>query len=234
MTAQRTSATRIPVTSLLTNPNYTAANTHLVDMSAADTTGASITVDGTAFDIAAALQTNWSGKTLTDVVNGLKVVTSGATKLSDLVDITTNGTDISFKTKSAGPSSAIVISAGTGVEKDMVANLFSVDTAANADIDLGVGKIVGTGSADLTNPNVAQDAKLKFNGTDVTSASNAVKLLGVTYTLKNMTAAANTVTITKDIDAEVKNITDFVSKYNICWIKSILRLTRLFTKIISR
>jgi flagellar hook-associated protein 2 len=36
--------------------------------------------------------------------------------------------------------------------------------------------------------------------------------MGVNYTLKNVSVGTNTIKITKDIDAEVKNIKDFVSK----------------------
>ncbi|OCT13156.1 hypothetical protein A8709_20645 [Paenibacillus pectinilyticus] len=214
VTVQRTSATRVPDTNVTTNPNYVKGSSGLVKMNTPSdaTDGASITVDGTAFNIAAALQKDWTGKSLTDVVNSLKSVTSGTTKLSDLVDISTNGTDISFKSKSTGPSSSIAISAGTGTLKDAVANLFSVDIASHAATDLG--NFVGTGVTDPNNPNVAQDAKINFNGTNLTSTSNSLKILGVNYTLKNVNATAQTVTITKDIDAEVKNITDFVSKYN--------------------
>ena len=68
-----------------------------------------------------------------------------------MVTITTDGTDISFTTKSTGTASTIVINAGTGAKKNAVANLFSVDTAAHAATDLGIGKIVGT-SSNLNDP----------------------------------------------------------------------------------
>lgn len=208
-TAQKTSATRVPDTNAT---NYVAGSANMFNMSATDATkNASITVDGTNFDIALALQKNWSGKTLTDVVAELKKVTSGTSKLSDLLDITTNGTDISFKTKSAGPSSSIEIDVGDGTMADEVANLFSL---INVSAATALGKIVGKGSSDSTNQNIAQDAKIKFNGTDVTSASNNVKIMGVNYTLKNVTTTAQTVTVASDIDAEIKNIKDFVTKYN--------------------
>jgi flagellar hook-associated protein 2 len=216
VTAQAPNATRVPDTNTTINTNYVKGTTGLVNMSAAgSTTLAKITVDGTSFDVSAALNKDWTtgGTKLTDVVNALKNVSSGATILSDLVDITTDGTDLSFKSKSTGTSSTIVIDAGTGTMRDAVANLFSVDTASHVTTDLGVGKIIGN-SASLTNPNIPRDAKIKFNGTVVTAASNNVKILGVNYTLKNVIAGTNKVTITKDTDTVVKNIKDFVSKYN--------------------
>lgn len=209
------SATRVPDTVLASNPHYVPGESGLVDMdTTGDTTGANITVNGKIFDIAEALKKDWTGKSLADVVTALKAATSGGTKLSDVLTITENGTDISFKTKSTGTASSIVISAGTGAQADKVANLFSVNSAANAVTDLSAGKFVGTGSSVATNSNVPRDAKINFNGTDVTSATNTVKIMGVNYTLKNITAAPQTVTIASDIDTEVKNIKDFVSKYN--------------------
>lgn len=216
VTAKATYATRVPDTNLATNPNYVAGNTGLLDMSAAGaTTGAQIKVGNQIFNLETALSVDWTigPKTMTDVASALKNATSSnGTKLSDLVDITTivtgADTNLSFKAKSTEANS-IVISAGTGTLKNAIANLFSIDTAANAAIDLGDGKIVG-----ISNPNVAQDAKINFNGTDVASATNTIKVLGVNFTLKNITTAPQTVTIASDMDAEVKNIKDFVTKYN--------------------
>ena len=67
-----TAATRVPNTA---GTNYVAGTMGLVNMSTAgDTTGATITVDNQSFDIAAALNIDWSapGTTLTNVVAALK------------------------------------------------------------------------------------------------------------------------------------------------------------------
>jgi flagellar hook-associated protein 2 len=50
--------------------------------------------------------------------------------------------------------------------------------------------------------------------TTVTSASNNISIMGVNYTLKNTSSTPSTVTVSRNIDTEVKNIEDFINKYN--------------------
>jgi flagellar hook-associated protein 2 len=62
-----------------------------------------------------------------------------------------------------------------------------------------------------------KDSRLTFDGNTanpVVSSSNNVSLLGVNYTLKSTTTSDVTLTTTRDIDTTVKNIKDFISKYN--------------------
>ncbi|GIO57115.1 flagellin N-terminal helical domain-containing protein [Paenibacillus cineris] len=120
----------------------------------ADAAGAKITVDGQSFDISKVLQQNWStdykgggtAGTADDFINELKNVTSGGVKLSDVVNIEKNADgDLKITAKSQGTSSTISIDAGTGADKDKVANFFSVDTAANLNTS-GAGDGVVSGS----------------------------------------------------------------------------------------
>ncbi|ALU37410.1 flagellin [Clostridium autoethanogenum] len=80
---------------------------------------ATITVDGQTFDISKAINTtnNAAATGVTGITNALKDVTSGGTKLSDLVDVTVTGTHITFTDKSSGSSSDIKITAGTAAAK---------------------------------------------------------------------------------------------------------------------
>jgi flagellar hook-associated protein 2 len=66
-----------------------------------------------------------------------------------------------------------------------------------------------------------KNADIVFNGTEVTSlTSNSATLMGVNFTFNSPTLdssgnpTTSTVTVSQNIDAEVKNIEDFVSKYN--------------------
>ncbi|WHY94150.1 flagellar filament capping protein FliD [Neobacillus cucumis] len=64
----------------------------------------------------------------------------------------------------------------------------------------------------------AADASIKFNGSTspISSSSNTLSIMGVSYTLKNTTALNSpiSITISRDLDTEVKNIKDFIGKYN--------------------
>lgn len=153
--AKITNATNASWKPLAGATNGTASTVGLVDMSAATaTTGASIKVDGQTFDISAALNKNWAdldsvtagnqAGTLADVKAALEGVTSGGTKLSDVLDIKVNGTQLEFTAKSQGTTSTIEISAGTGAASAGVANLFGRDTAANLATETGSGKISGS------------------------------------------------------------------------------------------
>jgi flagellar hook-associated protein 2 len=64
------------------------------------------------------------------------------------------------------------------------------------------------------NQYIASDVTAQFNGSSITSTSNSVSILGVNYTLKSTTSTVSTITVSRDLDTEVKNITDFINKYN--------------------
>jgi flagellar hook-associated protein 2 len=63
---------------------------------------------------------------------------------------------------------------------------------------------------------VGKDAKVIMDNAsnNVSIASNTAQIYGVNYTFKSTTATPTTVSTTRDLDAEVKNIKDFISKYN--------------------
>lgn len=105
---------------------------------AADTSGqsGSIKVDGTTFDISDVLDQDWtdyqgtgSAGTLDQFISELNNVTSGGTKLSDVVTIGKNaaGTGITFTAKSEGSASSITLSAS---DDDSAVMLGYADAAA--------------------------------------------------------------------------------------------------------
>lgn len=67
-----------------------------------------------------------------------------------------------------------------------------------------------------------EDGSIEVNGTEVNGLkTNNVTILGINYTLKGVSPIdssgnpiASTVTVSQNIDAEIKNIKDFVDKYN--------------------
>lgn len=103
-------------------------------------TKATIKVDGTTFDITSILAKDFSvaddagtadidestAITKDQLIEQLKNVTSGGTKLSDLVDIKDNGDSISFTTKSSGDTSSITITA----DDDAAAIMLGFEDAA--------------------------------------------------------------------------------------------------------
>jgi flagellin len=111
-----------------------------------DAAGAKIVVDGKTFNLQETLEKDWSGDSLDidDFTDALKDVTSGGVKLSELVDITNDGTDIKIVAKSEGASSTIEIAAGSGTNSADVAKMFGRDTATNLTTDTGSGEITGS------------------------------------------------------------------------------------------
>ncbi|MFF2448107.1 flagellar filament capping protein FliD [Neobacillus sp. NPDC058068] len=73
---------------------------------------------------------------------------------------------------------------------------------------------IGTGSQN------GKDADISFNGNQVKTASNNVVIMGISLSLKSPTLDSNgvpitsTITVSQNIDTEVKNIKDFIDKYN--------------------
>jgi flagellar hook-associated protein 2 len=58
-----------------------------------------------------------------------------------------------------------------------------------------------------------QNAQILFNGNEVTSlTSNNATIMGINFSFKNM--GASTVTVSQNTDGVVKNITEFIDKYN--------------------
>ncbi|KRE73587.1 flagellar filament capping protein FliD [Paenibacillus sp. Soil750] len=147
-------------------------------------------------------------------INGAKDASGNNLEVKAIYDATLK--QFILKTKETGANTKIAISADQAGFLDT-----TLGFAGSAAVDYKNGYNGSAGSyatttatSGLSNANLAQDAVVKFNGTNVTSANNTVKIMGVNYTLKNVTTTAQSVTIASDIDAEVKNIKDFVSKYN--------------------
>lgn len=132
---------------------------------AADTSGqtGSIKVDGQTFDITSVLDQDWtnykgsgSAGTIADFINELKNVTSGGTKLSDLVNIEKNaaGDGLKFTAKSEGAASTLEVK----VSNDDAAIMLGY---ADEPTLTGIGEVKGT-------PTTIERAGLQ--GTAVTAA----------------------------------------------------------------
>lgn len=79
----------------------------------ASTFAGTIKVDNTTFDLSTVATT--ASETIDSVIDKLSNITSGGTKLSDLVDIEADGSKIKFTDKSSGTSSNIILNTTDGV-----------------------------------------------------------------------------------------------------------------------
>lgn len=100
----------------------------------AKTFTASIKVDGTTFDLTDAVKQDWQAKDANAFIAELNKVTAGGTKLSDVIDIKSEGGKLSFTAKSTGKSSSVELAVDGG--------------------DAGhVSTVLGFANADALNPN---------------------------------------------------------------------------------
>jgi flagellar hook-associated protein 2 len=116
------------------------------------------------------------------------------------------------KTNATGSATKITLTAFNSTD--------SADTTAGGNLlssTLGIaGSSSGTVSSTGTNADITFTDLNTGTKTNVTTlSSNTVNLMGVSYTLNTPTDSnGTTITVSRNIDAEVKNIEDFVSKYN--------------------
>jgi flagellar hook-associated protein 2 len=113
------------------------------------------------------------------------------------------------KTNATGLPTKITLSAYNSTDPTAGGKLLS-STLGITGSDTGSVSSTGT-NADISFTDLNTGTK-----TNVTTlSSNTVNLMGVSYTLNTPTDLnGTTITVSRNIDAEVKNIQDFVSKYN--------------------
>jgi flagellar hook-associated protein 2 len=149
-----------------------------------------------------------STDTINDVVNTINSATDKTTGkslgLQAIYD--TNLKQFLIKTKATGETTKIDFSKTT--------DLIGLDFLNNT---LGIG-IAGDATSLVTK---GQNADIIFNGQQLTNLStNDVTLMGINFTLKGKTMdengnpVASTITVSQNIDTAIKNIKDFVDKYN--------------------
>lgn len=127
-----------------------------------------------------------------------------------------------LKTKETGEQTAITLTAAAGSEKAFYTLGFTTD-ANNTNTTFTTAKAPATPDPNTVYQDSAgsvatsgKNANITFNGTNITTlTSNSVNLLGVNYTLKDKTTAAGiNMIVTRDLDKEIENIKNFVTKYN--------------------
>ena len=95
-----------------------------------------------------------------------------------------------------------------------------IDLSANTDQASQTFLSTYLGVTSTNNIAQGQNAAIQFNGTDVSLSSNNATIMGINWTFKSKTLDTNgnvtttSVSVSKNIDAEVKNIEDFINKYN--------------------
>jgi flagellar hook-associated protein 2 len=98
---------------------------------------------------------------------------------------------------------------GENVKIDLSAN-----TVDQTRVDF-LNKYLGTSdSGSLKLVANGQNADISINNNKVSLSTNNATIMGINWSFNSPTVGVTTVNVTQDIDAEVKNIQDFVSKYN--------------------
>ena len=178
-----------------------------------------------------------SGTKLTDLGmvagegNVIKINAGGKETSVTISDTTTVG-DVVTTLKNAGLNASydasqkrFFISSKAGG----AANAFTIETEGTVDLSkLGLGTITKSGDTVSTSSGMTlvqpSDAKIIYNGVEMSSTTNNISVNGLTITLKAVTNGANTadtsddevinINIKKDTQAVYDMVKDFVKKYN--------------------
>jgi flagellar hook-associated protein 2 len=94
--------------------------------------------------------------------------------------------------------------------------LLTADDTGTANAFTITDNLTGGQALSLTQTQAAADAQFLVNGVGMTKSSNVIDdvISGVTFTLKEQSAAAITLRVGKDVDSIVASLKDFVSAYN--------------------
>ncbi|WP_053365299.1 flagellar filament capping protein FliD [Bacillus sp. FJAT-27245] len=116
-----------------------------------------------------------------------------------------------IRTKATGDKAKIDLSKNTQDRLDFLKDTFGLDTST----PVAEGK----------------NARIIFDGKVIDNLStNNATIMGINFSFKSTTVGSSTVTVTRSVEAEVKNIKDFVEKYN----SLIDRLNKLVTEPVYR
>lgn len=202
----------------VTTGNFTAKDLSTVNVDA------SIKVDGTTFNISEALKSNFTKAD--EVIAKLNEVTAGEKKLSDVVDISKNGTKLVFTAKSTGKSSSVEISTTNDEVAEMLgyANKDDLNNGAsgegnNATIQkhgleaanvLGNGNPIDVNKGDSFKIQVGSDSavSVKFDSTkkyDVANADANVAQAAREEYVKDVNAALQKAGLSDKVEASLSN-----------------------------
>lgn len=202
----------------VTTGNFTAKNLSTVNVDA------SIKVDGTTFNISEALKSNFT--TADEVIAKLNEVTAGEKKLSDVVDISKNGTKLVFTAKSTGKSSSVEISTTNDEVAQMLGyadkddlNKRASGEGNNATIQkhgleaanvLGNGNPIDVNKGDSFKIQVGSDSavSVKFDSTkkyDVANADANVAQAAREEYVKDVNAALQKAGLSDKVEASLSN-----------------------------
>lgn len=152
--------------------------------------------------------------------------TTLATEISGDLEVTMGNT---VKTVSLAPGSTVktlldkLAAEGINAKLDEAGQslIMSSDSASSFSIKASSGDFsalgLSNGSTTLSTDKymaLGKDARVNFNGTDVRVSSNTASFFGVNYTFKTLNPEGSTITVARDLDAEIKNIKEFIDKYN--------------------
>ncbi|HJV44989.1 MAG TPA: flagellar filament capping protein FliD [Bacillota bacterium] len=178
------------------------------------------TVDGAGAPHTATISVNGTSEKIGDLVSKLNTAKDASGNSLD-IQATYDSTLKQFilKTKDTGAGTSIKVTGDSGLFGGTL-NFSGSNNSLGVSYDNPTSTYSSlTGVAG--NQYSAADASFTFNGTAATSKTNNVSIMGVNYTLKNVSPKdaannpiPNTITVSRNIDQEVKNIKDFIDKYN--------------------
>jgi flagellar hook-associated protein 2 len=222
---------------MVTNVSLDTTNT-FSDQNLGDSGSFTITTtDQTGKTVTSTISVDATKDKIGDVVsriNSAKDSTGNSLNVQAIYDSTLH--QFILKTKDTGAKTNITISAvDTDTDKGLsfLKNTIKFSPAStangiNSTTNIDGSMVFSTLTADSTNNKdlyfnnryASADASINFNGSSITSSSNSLSILGVNYNILNAAKDVNgnypnsTITISRDLDTEVKNIKDFISKYN--------------------
>jgi flagellar hook-associated protein 2 len=169
------------------------------------------------------------GKTLTLYEQFTEFATRGLSE-TDNITVNINGTDLTFDLDTDNMSTMVAkinnSKLGVKASYDSDLNRFflttdSTGSSSQITISSDTANFLASDSNDsILKLNIdegvvynGQNASINFgDATNLESATNTIKVNGITFNLKS--EGSSTITVTRDIDAVVKSITDFVNSYN--------------------
>lgn len=201
--------------------SVTTGTFRATDLSTVNNIKASIKVDGTTFDISAALKNNF--QKADDVIAKLNEVTAGEKKLSDVVDISVENNKLVFKAKSTGKSSSVEISSNTTEVATLLGypngNISAKGEGNNAtvqkhglegDTALGGGNAIDVTKGETFKIQVGSDSavSVKFDSTkkyDVANADANVAQAAREEYVKDVNAALQKAGLSDKVEASLSN-----------------------------
>ena len=156
-------------------------------------------------DLSLATPLQFDAEEISFSINGETFVFNEDTTIGDLINTVNSNTDANVKISFSSLTKGFKLkSKDTGSDSEIALVNISGNAFAASDSALRIAEGTYTG----------QDAMLSIEGINVVRDSNTFTIDGITYSLKNTSAASVSFNVARDIDKTVDLISDFVDSYN--------------------